>query len=1741
MRKFKKLNIAIILLLLVFQTVLSPISVFAIEDTSSTPLESEQQDHNQEIGKDGKESSDITSSTNGEGGTEDKNPSEDDKNPSTVDKDPSTVDESPSTVDKDPSTEDKNQSTEDKNPSEDDLKGEGDDANKPVEGESPQPPNEQITPGLPVDREDIHFKEKITLKINGAEVSGTSAQGKVGDFVEFRVDLGLAPGHQYSEGSTLTYTLPSQFAGLSGDTPLYYQGALIGNVVVSGQTATLTFTDKIRDEANAGTIVEDVYFTIKGELQSVGDGWLQNIEVPGYQTIELNFQPANSGQVVSKSGKADRDGKNSEFITWTVDVNTNLDVNSNTGNTIFTDTLINQHSFEGIPTVTELSISPTGAITEGKELTPAPPTTINDNTMTIDLPNKEHTGYRITYKTKVGDPGNVENANFGNVATYNGTSTKPIYVNVEFGTPLEKSSSGPNIADLTTEWNIKYNFNKRNIPAKQAILSDTWDETQILVGNVDVYEENGTLVAKEKYNLTHNRTNGFELSFNDDVTGAYVIKYKTKPADGVYPTTEIKVKNTVTREDGLESIAYSHYKKNELVLDKSALGVDYQNKTISWKIVANQAKYALKAGTIFEDTYGDSLLKLKDGSLTVTVDGKEFKDFTLDKTEVDGKEKGFILKLEQPVNGVIEINYTTDYEIKDIGTNDRTYTNTVKLKDTGIFTSESSDSATQKVKEEQKANGKKDGYYNYETKTFHWDVELNFNYNTFENAIFKDTLDPSQEVTSITVTEGQLNAAGQFEPVSSKNYTNTSPNKNEIVLELGSIKGPYKVTYTSKDADGVFPHGSDITISNKAALYENTSTKPNAEWEKDVSVSHTKNILDKTGKQVGNSPQVNWSFKFNYAQSQLNNIVITDTVDKDSEGNPNQLILKDSFKVYEMNFTGTNPTPTRGKEISLSDANFNVDIEKGTFTLKLPNGDKAYYVTYSTVFMGASGESINNTVDVAYTSTDGDHGQDVFNKNNFTYDGGGKVGKVPFVIIKTDAATGLPMENVKFDLLGPYTGNTVLASKTTNADGYLNYGLKLAPSTAGKKYKVIEETQPGYEPLTKEFELDEKEIETSGKYAGFQVIEIENKPLSGLACKNFGLTVYDIDGKLVNGTVTLVSEATGISENHPVENGKVTFTPDQVKAGQYDVYDSNGNKLGNITVKYDDNCKDENVIQPAPKCENFTIVVEDTDGNIRTNIKELTLKSGTTEVKASTDTSGKFIFESNKNNPTNGVKPGEYLVYEGKQFLGTVNLTYTKDCGHEFIIKQLPKCEEFKLTVKDVDGNKITDNTTKIVVKDAAGKEIINTTTKTGVIVLRDLDPGTYTVEVGGEKIGTFQTNIECEKSIQPAPKCELFTLTVKDENNKPRPNVSNITIKDETGAIIATNQTTNELGQITIEPTKIPSGKYRVYQGDLFIGQITVKYSERCNAEISAAPACPEFTLTVQTKYGMPNANAKITVKDTNGNIVKGLDNSEVLTTSITGTVVLPNEAIKQGTYYVYEGSSLIGSFTVKDTCSALVKPNPDPGPGPGTGPNPDPGPGPGPGPNPGPGPGPKPEPEKPVDPNKPKPEPEKPVDPNKPKPEPEKPVDPNKPAPEPEKPVDPNKPNPEPEKPVDPENPGNPTTDSKNPTKPGKPSVQEVIDQGKDLKPYNPSTANKDTLDAYKDFLDKYNKLSKEEQEEVAKSLDIDKIKADAKEMEAQLKAQGKLPQTNGANQTALTLIGVALVLGALFLLRRRNTEVK
>jgi len=1770
MKKLKQLNIAIILLLLVFQTVLSPISVFAAEGELAPPAES------------GADEGTGTDST-GAGKPPVAPPVESEKNNETGSGSVGT-DEPPVTQPVEPEKEEGTGSgsvgadeppvTSPVEPGKEEGTGSAGAGEPPVtppaeagkengtnpgtggEGEDPNGDKTNVTTPQSYDSTmPVEVIKNVEFTVGGTKVSpNESINVTNGQSAEFKFHLELAAGHNYGPGTTLTYTLPAIFEGISFPNGTNY--GEVGTISKNGNDIVITFNDELRDDLGTGVALEpDAYFMVEANFLNGNMNWEETISLPGTENIKLNFQPSNSGTPVTKSGEADSSALNSKYINWTVDVNTNLGVNEASGTTDFVDTLIEgAHTFkQDSVKITKFNVFPNGDIKVSTDPVTATPIYDKDSDkdrMTIKLPNEKYTAYRIEYQTEVGDPGNVKSDTFKNKATYNGESAT-IPVTVNFGDPLAKTHEGPTANDLTTTWTINYNFNKRNISSKNAVLTDVWSDTQELDGDVQVFMADGTTPADIPADVDTTVSNGFKLTFGADVTKPYVIKYKTKPKAGVFPTEDYTVTNTVTRSDMTTSVQDSTtYSKTGLLLDKSTNGIDYQNKTMSWKIVANQAGYNLDAGTVFTDTFTDKNLTLKEDTLEVKVGNTTLVKGT-DYTLTNKNDKtGFEITLKNATNKLIEITYDTDYDIRHVGENTIQYRNEVQMENSAL-SKVSSDWDEQNIHSEQKANGKKEGYYNYAKKTFHWDVELNFNYNDLKNAVFEDKLPDTQTVQNIVVQIGELDANGFFIGKRTIDIPNTSGKANEIKLELGDIDSPYKVTYESVDSDGIFPHGNPVSITNTATL--TSEAGKNASWTETVDVSHTDKILNKMGNQAEKGSAVaNWNFEFNYAQSKLDNVVITDTVGNDAEGNPEQMILEDTFKVYKVALSGKTPSsPAEDKKLlAPSEYTLNVDMKNGTFTLDLGNVTGAYYVEYETVFTGPSGSDAKNEVEVSYQGSSQTSGKDSWSIVDFKYGNQASTVKVPFVIVKTNAATGEVMKDVEFTLYSEYTGDKPLISAKTGKDGVLDFGLKLAEG----KYTVKETKVPGFENPDVSFTLDRNKKATSGTFAGKQIVEIANKPESSLKCDRFELTVYDIDGKLVNnGTVTLVSKATGLSEDHKIENGKVTFTPDQVKAGQYDVV-YNGVTLKTITVEYSDKCHEN--IQPTPKCDNFTIAVEDSKGNIRTNIKELTLKSGTTEVKASPDASGKFIFESNKNNPTNGVKPGEYLVYEGNQFLGTVTLTYTEDCGHEFIIKEIPKCEKFELTVKDVDGNNITDGKTKIVVKDASGKEIINTTTTTGVIELTDLEPGIYTVIVDGKEIGNFQNNIECKITVQPAPSCPQFTLTVKDENGKVRPNVDNITIKDTRGAIIATNKTTNDLGQITIPSENIPSGVYNVYQGDLFIGQITVKYSVNCEAEISAAPACPAFTLTVQTEFGTPNANAKITVKDANGNIVKGVDNSEVLTTSVAGTVVLPNEAIKQGTYYVYEGSRLIGSFTVKDTCSAIVKPSSTGGGGGGW--TPDPGPNPDPEkpvdpnkPNPDPekpvDPNkPNPDPEKPVDPNKPNPDPEKPVDPNKPNPDPEKPVDPNKPNPDPEKPVDPNKPNPDPEKPVDPKNPGNPTTDTKNPTNPGKPetskpSVTDVIDQGEKLPPYNPSTANKDTLDSYKDFLDNYNNLSKEEQEEVAKSLDIDKIKADAEQMEAQLKATGKLPQTDGANQTALTLVGVALVLGALFLLRRRNTEVK
>ncbi|WP_341301556.1 collagen binding domain-containing protein [Lysinibacillus sp. FSL H8-0500] len=713
------------------------------------------------------------------------------------------------------------------------------------------------------------------------------------------------------------------------------------------------------------------------------------------------------------------------------------------------------------------------------------------------------------------------------------------------------------------------------------------------------------------------------------------------------------------------------------------------------------------------------------------------------------------------------------------------------------------------------------------------------------------------------------------------------------------------------------------------------------------------------------------------------------------------------------------------------------------------------------------------------------------------------------------------------------SSNATVATETTGNDGKFT----LPSTTPAGTYKVYEGNQ----------------------YLGTVTIDYTNGCEAALtvarACETFTLMINDVDGKpRANIDIEIVDKQdpaktfTGTTN----ANGVVVF--DNLPAtglppADYLVYeDGVAEPIDEFAV--DINC--EHTVQPAPACSAFTLTVKDEDGILPAGT-EVTITNPVTgdSFTRTVGENGEVTF------PSATTPAGQYAVTitETGKSLGTFNLTYTNGCTEEV---ELPRaCTIFTITVKDSDGS-LKENT-QVIIEDSTGNVVTTATGQTdgnGEIQLpANQAPGMYTVyEVTdngakGDRIGEVKVTYTagCKGEVQKNA-CPNYTLTVNDYNLQPVGANVKVTIQNQAGEVVASGITNTE-GKIVFEDkTKLQQGQiYAVYnEAGSKLGDITVSYVDNiCGATVQIPyNACPIFTLTIQDLYGRNRPNVEFTIKDlSNNTIATGRTNEH-------GVGTIPY-TVGSGTYRVYEGSSLIDTIIVTDACSALAKPSYTGGgggsipPNPVDPTNPDPN-------NPDPN---KPDPNQPVDPDNPdpnKPDPNKPVDPDNPdpnKPDPNKPLDPNNPDPNKPDPNNPNPNNPDPNQPVDPSNPGpnnsvNPTNPTPGPSNPsasgnGDVAAQDVINQGKQLPSYNPSNATRDTLEAYQNFLNNYNKLSKEEQALVAQAIDIDQIKADAKRLEALLRAQGKLPQTDGANQTALVFVGLLLVIGAVLLMRRRHTE--
>lgn len=1038
--------------------------------------------------------------------------------------------------------------------------------------------------------------EKVTFKVNGQEVSGTSADVRNGQSAEFTIylkDIGEdEDDRNYGPGTKLKYPLPTGFAQVFEGISVGGTFGGLGNLSVEDEYIVITLTEKIVDEFGGSKPIENGFFTINAQLSNNNTDWNKSVTIPGGTTITLNFQPKQgTGTTIDKSNGTYDEGANE--ISWTVIVNTNLN-NNESGTVTFTDTLTATGDLEQSSAghkydkssveVSQIEVTPQGPnlnVTTPSGITPT--FTNSDRQMSITLDKNK--AYKIVYKTIPDNPGINEKVTYKNAANYGGSPANGTFTK-NYGKAIEKIvKTEPSGTNRTTTWKINYNFHNQVVPSGTT-LTDSWTISggsvpegktgYLKMENLKIFKEDGTTPWTGNWTPAYIEGDAeFSITFNQNVTEPLVITYETTPIN-LFATSSFTVTNTARHGHipQATSIAYQTYSQESFALVKNTVGStpNYQAKTMDWVITANQAGYNLAANTTFTDTFENENMYLKADTLNVKIGSTTYEYNPADQsatngvfTLTDNKEKGFTITLVNSTTSQVTISYTTDYVIKEVedGTGRaQTYPNEVKLTSSSL-PNEPTSERSYTINSEQKANGNKTGYYNYETKTFHWEVVFNYNYNTINEAIFKDQLPAEHEINSISVTKGDLTAGGAFDDSTAETVTiNDIPiiGTNQIDLNLGTIAKPYKIVYTSKVANDIIPETEgNYKVTNVAELY-NDQTK-NASWDKTVTVQHTQKVLEqKNGSQIGTTMGIKWNFYFNTAQSSLNNVVIADTFAKDN-GVPNQIIDPRSIKVYKVQFNGTNSSLTN--HVLVPESEYTLLFEHASypdaaFILELGDVNEAYYIEYESVFIGLKDSPISNTVEVKYSDTKDDSRSSSVSNLTFSYGSDASTSAVKFVIVKTDADTGEPMKDVEFTLQN--RNKRDLLTGKTDENGVLDFGYALATGT----YYLKEKPLDGYKSLGDySFKLSENTIEADGPYEGKQVVEVKNIPLKtsfkvqkvdaaetskGLAGAVFEL--QDEQGNVISGYEKLVSDQDGwITVHDNLDPGKYQLVETKAPIG----------------------------------------------------------------------------------------------------------------------------------------------------------------------------------------------------------------------------------------------------------------------------------------------------------------------------------------------------------------------------------------------------------------------------------------------------------------------------------------------------------------------------------------------------------------------------------------------------------------
>ncbi|MEG0258337.1 MAG: collagen binding domain-containing protein, partial [Lysinibacillus sp.] len=964
----KKLNVAILTLLLVFQTVLSPISVLAVD----APV------NNSETGE--------TASTN----TSEQTPTE----PSTgeletqapvadeVVSKPVDIVQQDLAASLDPSVIDEDAAA--------DQMGT---LNAP-EGTAFVPSSMQSDIEMTFAGLKLYNNSNSLIKDATDLGNFTGNSPKKGDTVYLYYEFKVDPTKDYGIGSTFTFQLPEYMI------EEFSPGSFTQKRTIdqTGGWAAYTATYNSGSKRVTFTLDSDLESTSPGEVKFEYQAKFGNfqdeskldqelvIPVEGKTPVEIEFtfDPKGSGDLLTKqAGNISRAADGTVTIPWTLWVNTG---GKKLSSAQLADVTDGKHALDGVITVERYAVGLNGFDQDN----PGTPVQTTPNAFPLTLDDGYY-AYKVTYTTKVTEAPTKTNMTYTNTATLTGTGitttpktgSKP----VTYGPSLLKTKGGDK---YSSKWTIKYNWLGQQIDATKANLTDTMTKTtgsgthKIDYTSLKVYQvtlsadgqsaSNQTLLtAGTHYDLTNKTDQGFNLDFaksknNDNkVTAAYLIEYDANLIDEfVTDANDGTVTNTVTRADTSESKSDS-INLTPAIFSKSGgqLGtVDYIDKIITWTVTIN-AERDLKNFAItdnFTTTNNDG--KTLEHALTQW--GKEDPDYfkvtganglvysikDLSNGNPNAGNKGFKVNFTSdiPKGTKITIQYKTKFDFEPNGGVAKSYDNTAKATWDGAKSTDNEASRDSSYTPDPESPTTKNGYKKWSVdnsaQEFSWLIGMNINKQDIDGATLTDTLGAGHYIDvptgktlkdqimisklNLTTEEGEKYSPNQLLGEANWDVTPTLDPSGKVIGFVITFKGltgdnaqnkqPYLVEYKSKDIDDIY--GQDSGNKNQYTNGAELDTPNNGlyNYSATATISNEANeLISKTAAVNTAADTIKWTVKVNTSNSKLGSITLTD------KPSTNQKLLTGTFtkQKVQLKVDGTlenvgNPEVIAASEIMLT-------------------------------------------------------------------------------------------------------------------------------------------------------------------------------------------------------------------------------------------------------------------------------------------------------------------------------------------------------------------------------------------------------------------------------------------------------------------------------------------------------------------------------------------------------------------------------------------------------------------------------------------------------------------------------------------------------------------------------------------------------------------------------------------------------------------------------------------------------